>query len=378
MNFNVKERDRRFAAVRENMKREGLDFLILFGATGVGGQWNGNFTYLSNYCLFFSTGILLFPFEGAPALFVPGENQYIDAKRVSWVEDIRLSAHPAADCADALDALAGKPSRIGISSTEALPVDAHRAIESRLAAHEFVDGTPAVFSAREKKSAAEREIALRGAQVADKGWSRALEVLKPGVSELTLMAEMEKVMTAEGADGYFNMLGAGRPEGEADAFRGFVVPPTPRTFQKGDLVLLEITPRVGGYWNQIVRLVSLGEPPEEIKKAHEACLHAKRMALENMKPGRGFADVARAIAGGLEKHGYSMKGVGSAHTTGLDLSESMMNLESDRKVEPGLLVTVHPMIATGEWRQLFVGETYFVDDEGPKLLNQCEEEMVIL
>ncbi len=88
--------------------------------------------------------------------------------------------------------------------------------------------------------------------------------------------------------------------------------------------------------------------------------------------------MARAVGEGLKAYGFAMKGIGSVHTTGLDLSESIMNLESDREIEPGLLVTIHPMTEIGEWRQLFVGETYFVGEEGPEPLNHCSEEIAVI
>ena len=97
------------------------------------------------------------------------------------------------------------------------------------------------------------------------------------------------------------------------------------------------------------------------------------------RPARGRpAPPAEAISGALERHGYAMKGLGSAHTTGLDLSESIMNLGNERKSEAGLLITVHPMTATGEWRQLFVGESYFLHSGRLEILNHCSEEIVVL
>src|SRR3989338_6203519 len=97
MRFTVKERERRFQAVRSRMQAAGLDALFVFGSTSVGGQWNGNFTYLSDYSPIFATALLVFPLEGSPAMFVPGENQWLDAKRASWIEDTRLSGRPIAD-----------------------------------------------------------------------------------------------------------------------------------------------------------------------------------------------------------------------------------------------------------------------------------------
>ncbi len=378
MPFTLNERDRRYRAVRANMEKEGLDALIVFGGTGVGSRWNGNFTYLSNHCLIYATALIFFPREGEPVMFIPGENQLLDARRPGWIEDIRLSGQPTRDICAFMKSYKAAAGKIGVSSLAAFPADAFGELREGLPGAEFTEGASAIFGVRESKSDEEAEVARRGARVADKGWERSLEIIRPGLSELEYKAELEKVMTAEGADGYFNMLSAGRAKGEEEVFRGFVVPPTGRVFREGDLILLEITPRVEGYWNQVVRLVSLGEPPEYIQKAHEACLDAKRAALSQIKPGGTFSSVAEAIGGALGKHGYSMKGVGSAHTTGLDLSESIMNLDNQRMIEPGLLVTVHPMIATGDWRQLFAGETYFLHSDNLELLNHCEEEITVL
>ncbi len=378
MGFTLEERDRRYRAVRANMEREGLDALIVFGNTGVGGQWNGNFTYLSNYCLIFATAVIFFPLEGEPAAFIPGENQLLDARRAGWIEYMRLSGKPVGDLCAHVKSINSRGGRIGVSSLAAFPAVAAEEIHSELPGVEFVEASSVVFDAREAKSEEELEAARRGARVADLGWKRSIKVLRPGLSELEWRAELERVMTAEGADGYFNMLGAGRSDGEEDVFRGFVVPPTERKFREGDLALLEITPRVDGYWNQVVRLVSFGDPPGAIREAHDACLDAKRCALEQIRPGETFTSVAEAIGGALERHGYAMKGVGSAHTTGLDLSESIMNLDNKRKIEAGLLLTVHPMTATGDWRQLFVGESYFLHSDRLEMLNHCSEVIAVL
>ena|GEM_PF-948189 len=383
MGFSLKERDRRHQAVRANMEKEGLDALIIYGSTGVGGQWRGNFSYLTNYCLIFASAAVYFPLEGEPVAFIPGENQLLDARRPGWIEDMRLTGNLVGELCAHTKGQKAAVGKIGVSSFAAIPSEAMSEIREQLSGAELVDGVSAVFEARETKGEEELEAAQRGARVGDLGWRRSLEILRPGLTELEWKAEIERVMTAEGADGYFNMLGAGQPDsanpnGEDNVFRGFVVSPTARKFQKGDLALLEITPRVDGYWNQVVRLVSFGEPPEYIRKVHEACLDAKRAALAGIRPGETFTSVAEAINGALEKHGYPMKGVGSAHTTGLDLSESIMNIDNQRVIEPGLLLTVHPMTATGDWRQLFVGESYFLHSDRLEMLNDCDEEIAIV
>lgn len=378
LRFTVEERDRRFEAVRSKMRTEGLDALVVFGSTSVGGQWNGNFTYLSNYSLIFATAILTFPLEGDPVLFVPGENQWLDARRSSWLEDIRLSGRAMADACQHLRRLPQAAASIGVSSLDALPAGAFAHLKEQFPEAAFAEATQALLSARRAKSAEEMEAARWGARVADAGWARGLEVIRAGMSERQLFAEMEMVMTSEGAGGYFDMLGAGRGEEAEDPFRGFVVPPAARMFREGDLALLEITPRVAGYWNQIVRLVSFGPPPASVQKAHYACIEAKHAALERMRPGEPLAGMSRAAQKALERHGYAMKDFGSIHTTGLDLSEQIIMTTTEGLIEPGMLITLHPMISIGDWRQLFVGETYAVTGNGHEMLNHCDEGVAVV
>ncbi|MEK6711439.1 MAG: M24 family metallopeptidase [Nitrospinota bacterium] len=378
MGFTVKERDRRFEAVRGAMRKEGIGALLLFGSTGVGGQWNGNFTYLSNYSLIFATGLVVFPLEGSPAVFLPGENQWIDAMRAGWIGDTRLSKKPIEDACRFLKGHKPAAGKVGVSSLDALPALALAYLEEQFPKESFVEAASLVVSARNRKSAEAGEPARAGATAADAGYARGLEILRPGLTERGLFAEMERVMTSAGAGAYFDMLGAGRGTGDEDAFRGFVIPPTSRAFQKGDLALLEITPRVDGYWNQIVRLVSFGKPPDEAGRAHAACLEAKHAALRHMRPGEDLADMARAAQKVLEGHGYAMKDVGSVHTTGLDLSELLIMTSTEMRAEEGMLITLHPMIATGEWRQLFIGETYVITADGYERLNHCPEEIAVI
>ncbi len=377
MEFTLRERDRRYKAVRSNMEKVGLDALIVYGITGLSGQWKGNFVYLTNRCLLSADGLMFFPLDRDPTIFVSGDNQYLEAKRGQWVHDIRMTRQPVADLCALISSHKSARGKIGVSSFAGLPVRIADQLRSQLPGAEFVDALELILAVREIKSDEELLVARRGAEVADAGVRHLLEVLRPGATEFKWKAELESVMTACGADGGFNTIAAGRAEGEHDAFRGFVVAPTERKFAKGDLVLMEISPRVNGYYNQLVRLISFGEPPEYIRKAHAACVAAKHSALDKLKPGETLANVAKAVQEKLLEHGYATRGI-QAHTLGLDLSESIITPENQKKVEQGFLVTVHPMVATGDWRQLFVGETYFVHKDGVEALNKIDEAILVV
>lgn len=378
MEFTSVERERRYQIVKANMETEGLDALIVFGSTGIGIPQNGNYTYISNHKLIYNTALIYFPLKGEPIMFVPGENQLLDAKRTTWIEDVRLAVPPADHVCEMLKSSSSKPEKIGISSLAAFPSGFLSKFKSEFPNIEFCEASSTISSARIVKSEEEKEIARRCSEIADAGLNCSLEILKPGMTELQWRAEVEKVMTAQGAIGGFNMIGVGKSEGEDDIFRGFVVPPTNRQFRAGDLALLEISPCLSGYYSQIVRLVSFGEPPQWIQTYHGACIAAKKKALAQLKPGNSFIQVGEAIRDGLMASGYEMKGVGSAHTIGLDLSETFMNLTNPGVVEIDQIVTMHPMVTIGDWRQLFVGETYVVNSDGPESLTKFEDQIVCI
>jgi Xaa-Pro aminopeptidase len=84
------------------------------------------------------------------------------------------------------------------------------------------------------------------------------------------------------------------------------------------------------------------------------------------------------IERGLAAAGLGAKSVATAHTIGLDLSETVINPRTPGEIAAGMVVTVHPMIELGEWRQLFTGETYAVGDSGCVCLNRSEDRIYVV
>src|SRR4030042_3194428 len=88
--LSLKERDRRWSTVREEMKRQGLDCLVLCGYPG---QWDftvANARFLSPIAGNAEFNFLIFPLDGEPTSFVlmPTFLEYW-ARAQDWVKDIR-------------------------------------------------------------------------------------------------------------------------------------------------------------------------------------------------------------------------------------------------------------------------------------------------
>ena len=116
--LSTQERDRRQGQLRADMKRAGLDVLIVYGNSGRLGPRTGNLAYVSNFRSFSGQQALVFPLEGEPVLFVGVDNQRIEALRTGWVADVRcspLEPVPEQVCGYVKKSI-GAAKRIGVSS----------------------------------------------------------------------------------------------------------------------------------------------------------------------------------------------------------------------------------------------------------------------
>lgn len=379
MELSLEERDRRYRAVRDAMGRAGLGAIWLQANHGLGGHHNGNFTYLTNYRPFFGSSVLLFPLDGEPYLFTQGENRAIVARRAGWIQEVQAAGVPAEAALLHWKERPPPGGRVGVSSLDNLPAPVWSRLREGLPELSWVEAGPLVFTLRLRKSAAEVALARQSAGLSDDAWAAARQALRPGVSEAALVAAIEGTTRAGGSEDSFHMVAAGRVEETGGIpYTGRVVPPTLRPMERGECVLLEISPRVGGYWNQIVRLFCLGPPPRVLVEAHRVCLDAKARALEAIRPGVALSEIMKAIHRVAGRAGLTAKPPGCAHLIGLDLGETTITEETTMLAEPGMLVTLHPMLDLGTGRQLFAGETYLVMDAGCERLNRCPDEIVTL
>src|SRR6187401_2515014 len=86
--FSVAERDRRWAAVRANMAREGVDALVCVYHTGHHNHWQADLQYLTQIGGNNVDASLVFPLEGEPTGFVI--NPFYEGPAAhDWMSDFR-------------------------------------------------------------------------------------------------------------------------------------------------------------------------------------------------------------------------------------------------------------------------------------------------
>ena len=224
-----------------------------------------------------------------------------------------------------------------------------------------------VFDAARTKTDAEITDARQATRIAELGYRHLLEIAKPGMSEDELAIELKWQMKTLGADDNFLLLCAS-PHNRA------VQPSTGRRFQKGDIILAEITPSVHGQLAQICRTVVVGDASAELVEQYALVVHAMDQGIAAARPGVPMAEVCRAINTVLEAKGYAefchpphirRRGHGLGFTS---MRPGDVALDNETPLEPGMVFMIHPNQYLPETGYLLCGEPVLLTANGAEPL----------
>jgi Xaa-Pro aminopeptidase len=81
----------------------------------------------------------------------------------------------------------------------------------------------------------------------------------------------------------------------------------PRPVARGELILVHCNAYADGYWVDVTRTFTLGDPGRRQGELLDAVLRARAAALEAIRPGARAADVDRAARGVLEDRGFGAR-----------------------------------------------------------------------
>jgi len=297
------------------------------------------------------------------------------AKQLSWITDARFSSDLISDIVNTLKSLGRKDGRIGIVSLASLPFSWNQILRQQFPSINLIEMGPAIEEMRYLKGEEEIELLERSAGLADRGFDTLLKTLKPGMTEFEVLSSLEKPMREEGGDDFFDLIFSG-PFGPGIKMIPFA--PTgrkepSRSIQAGDSLLFEITPRYGGYWTQLARVVNLGRRNELLSNYNRVAREAIEAAAQYFKPGIKLGHALHEAKETIESAGLELRDP-MGHICGLELIESRISLESKDILKPGMTIILHPIVGKGD-TQMFVGETYVITSERNRRLYRAPDEL---
>ncbi|NRT80087.1 methionyl aminopeptidase [Clostridium beijerinckii] len=138
------------------------------------------------------------------------------------------------------------------------------------------------------------------------------------------------------------------------------IPSDDVVLKNGDIVNVDATTILNGYYSDASRMFMIGEVSEEARKLVQVTKECVNKGLEAVKPWAFLGDIGAAIQEHAENNGYSVVREFGGHGVGLDIHEDPFVFHfgkrgTDMVLAPGMVFTIEPMINAGS-HEIFIDE----------------------
>ncbi len=252
----------------------------------------------------------------------------------------------------------------------------HAQLSQALAPVELVPAGGIVEELRVVKEADELAVMQEAAEIADRTFEHILNFIKPGVTELSIAAEMEHFMRKLGASGpSFDTIVA---SGERSAMPHGVA--GDRVIGEGEFVTLDFGAYYNGYCSDLTRTVFVGRPTDRHREIYSIVLEAQQYALDRLKPGMTGREGDALTRDIIARYGYGDHfGHGTGHGLGMEIHEApRLSLTSDIVLSPGMVVTVEPGIYLPGFGGVRIEDDVVIAETGIQILTRSPKELILL
>ena len=310
----------------------------------------------------------IIPAMGPPIIitFVGEEDQI---KKSLGIDDVRIFATVGQQIKDVVGvmrhlAVNKESMKVGVQmwfSTPAFLLNLFQRANPKL---QVSDIAPVMDELRMIKDESEIELMRKAARIATVGMDTASNWIKPGISENEVGAEIEYAMRKAGGEG------VATPVFVNSGFRsGWLHGTTTRkNIEAGDLVVVDVVPRFGGYCANLTRTFVVGRPTPKQQHMFETYRRAQAAGIEAIKPGapnRAIDAAAKAVFSEAGYEDYYISGI--SHSIGLDFEEmprpTIHPADSRIELRNGMTLTVgHSVLSVPRIGGVRIEDTFLLSD----------------
>jgi Xaa-Pro aminopeptidase len=216
----------------------------------------------------------------------------------------------------------------------------------------------------------------KAVEITDKTFAGILPMIRPGVREADLAAEISYIQRTHGAEGdaFDTIVASGErsalPHGHASS----------KKIARGELLTLDFGCVVDGYHSDMTRTVGVGRLPSEAKAIYALVLEAQRAAVDAARAGlrtRDLDAVARSVIrkGGHDRHFRHSLG----HGIGLQIHEApRISVQSRAVLAAGNVVTIEPGVYVPGVGGVRIEDDVVIGEGGCRVLTRSPKELMIL
>lgn len=354
LGFSVQRDEQMFRIekVRGLLKEKGLDGLLVTDPL--------NLRYL---CGFSGTNGSLLLVQGK-AIFIT-DSRYLEQAGLELSSGFEIIKE-GESLTDTLKVLLMGVGCLGVEGDH-LRVTQFRELEEELGV-DIIPTSKLISSLREIKQDQEISRIRQAIDIARSAGEAVLKLLKPGLSEIEVAAELEYRMRKDGIEGFgfSSIVASGKraalPHGRASI----------KKIVEGDFVILDWGAIFEGYHCDLTRTVVIGSPDDEQKKIYRTVLEAQELGIDLVKPGLKASELDRKVREFISDQGFGeFFGHNLGHGVGLDVHEApVISIKNDDPLVPGMVFTVEPGIYIPGMGGVRIEDMALVTDDGCEVLSK--------
>lgn len=225
----------------------------------------------------------------------------------------------------------------------------------------------------------EEEIAKikRAADIAAKVYKYVLTIVKPGMRENELAAEISYQGRKLGAeDDAFDIIVASGSRGALPHGRA-----SAKKIKKGELVTLDFGFKLDGFNSDMTRTFAVGEPSEEGRKVYDIVLRAEQAGVRAAHAGMTGYDLDEVCRSIIRDAGYGPNfGHSTGHGLGIEVHEmpSVSFRQPSYKLEPGMVVTIEPGIYIADKLGVRIEDDVVITEDGCRVLTSAPRKLIVV
>jgi len=229
---------------------------------------------------------------------------------------------------------------------------------------------------RAVKDAQEIRILKRAAAIAAESLEEIFPLIRPGVREIEIAAELEYRMKKKGGDtlafptivasGYRSAL----PHGIA----------SDKQIRRGEFVVIDYGVVYQGYASDETCTVVVGKPTIKKKGIYDIVKKAHDLAIKAIAPGKPLKKIDAVARNYIKKNGYEKNfNHGTGHGLGLNVHEPpVVSFRSQVNIQAGMVFTVEPGIYVPGWGGVRIEDTVHVTQSGCEFITRTDKKLRIL
>jgi Xaa-Pro aminopeptidase len=385
--ISTAELERRWKLVREAMKREKIDVLLMQNNNDhMGGyvRWFTDMPATNGY-----PNTVVFPADDEMTVVCQGPfggGETTAQGDISWrgVKQILTtpsyaSAHYTKDYDPELACKGLAPyaeKTIGFVGTYQMSYAMGAYVKRKFSKARHVDATDMVDMIKVFKSPEEMELVKRAAAMQDGAMKAAFAAVKPGMRDTEVAAIAQQYSVSHGSENGIYLC-ASMPLGTPSKFSNKHL--QNRVIQMGDQIALLVEDNgPGGMYTELGRSCVVGvKVPQAMKDELDFCKSSRQMTLDLLKPGTPCKDIWDAFNAFMRKNGRPMEARLYCHGQGYDLVERpLIRSDEPMTIEKDMNIVVHPTYIHAGYLN-WLCDNYIIGGNGPgDRLHRFPEEVV--